>query len=192
MPSMVSVPVATPPAQPAKCGAQSVQGHPRGRVCHMDASVLFEPGSTYSFVSSYFASYLDMPRGYLNIHFHVSTPIGDSIIVDHMYHPCVVTVGGYETRIDFLLLNMVDFEVILGMDWLSSCHAILDCHDKTVMLMMPRLPRLEWKGSVGHSPKVISFLKAQWMIEKGCLAYLAFVRDVSADTTTFDSVAVVR
>ncbi|XP_070019565.1 protease Do-like 5, chloroplastic [Nicotiana sylvestris] len=41
--------------------------------------------------------------------------------------------------------DMVDFDVILGMDWLFPNYAILDCHSKTVMLAMPGLPRLEWR-----------------------------------------------
>ncbi|XP_070042772.1 uncharacterized protein [Nicotiana tomentosiformis] len=43
--------------------------------------------------------------------------------------------------VDLLLLDMVDFEVILGMDWLFSYHAILDSHAKTVTLVIPGLPR---------------------------------------------------
>ncbi|XP_070036564.1 uncharacterized protein [Nicotiana tomentosiformis] len=55
------------------------------------------------------------------------------------------------------------------------------------------LPWLEWRGTLDYIPnKVVSFLKAQWMVEKGCGAYLAFVRDVSADTPTVESVLVVR
>ncbi|XP_070042904.1 uncharacterized protein [Nicotiana tomentosiformis] len=85
---------------------------------------------------------------------------------------------------------MVDFEVnlvILDIDWLSPYHAILDFHAKTVMLAMPEFPRLEWRGFLGHTPsKVISFLKTQRMVEKGYLAYLAFMRDVSVDTPTVD------
>ncbi|XP_075079852.1 uncharacterized protein LOC142165131 [Nicotiana tabacum] len=38
----------------------------------------------------------------------------------------------------------------------------------------------------------MSSLKAQLMVEKRCLAYLAFVRDVSADTLTIDLVPTVR
>ncbi|XP_070009382.1 uncharacterized protein [Nicotiana sylvestris] len=88
---------------------------------------------------------------------------------------------------------MVDFDVILGMDWLSPCHAILDWHIKTVMLAMPGFPRIEWRGLLDYvSGRVISFLKAQRMVGKGCLAYLAFVRDVSAETPTIDSVSMVR
>ncbi|XP_070008246.1 uncharacterized protein [Nicotiana sylvestris] len=87
---------------------------------------------------------------------------------------------------------MVVFDVILGMDWLSLYHVILDFH---VMILTPAIPgllRLEWKGSLGCTPSTVSlFLKAQRMVEKGCLAYPNFVRDVSTDTLTIESVPVV-
>ncbi|XP_070056237.1 uncharacterized protein [Nicotiana tomentosiformis] len=190
---MVSTPVYIPPAHPAKGGGQAGRGRPReggqtrcyafpGRteaiasdvviicivpVCHRDASVVFDPGSTYLYVSSYFASYLDMSRDSLSTHVYVSTLVGDPIVVDHIYHCCLVTIVGYETRVDFLLFNIVDFDVILGMDWLLPYHAILDYHAKTMTLAMPGLPRLEWRGSFGHVPsRVVYFLKAQRMVEK--------------------------
>ncbi|XP_070039938.1 uncharacterized protein [Nicotiana tomentosiformis] len=88
---------------------------------------------------------------------------------------------------------MVDFNVILGMDWLLLYHAIFDCHAKTVTLAMPSLPWLEWRGTLYYVPNmVVSFLKAQWMVENGCDAYLAYVRDVSAYTPTVESVLVVK
>ncbi|XP_070048928.1 uncharacterized protein [Nicotiana tomentosiformis] len=80
-----------------------------------------------------------------------------------------------------------------GMDWLSPCHAILDCHTKIVMLAMPRLPKVEWRGSLDYVPsRLVFYLKAQRMGGKGCLSYLAFVGDVDADTPIIDSVPVVR
>ncbi|XP_070045998.1 uncharacterized protein [Nicotiana tomentosiformis] len=85
-------------------------------VCHRDDSVLFDPGSTYSYVSSYFASYLVVPNDSLSASVCVSTPMGDSVMVDHIYHSCVVTIGSLETSVDLLFLDMVDFDVILGMD----------------------------------------------------------------------------
>ncbi|XP_070041116.1 uncharacterized protein [Nicotiana tomentosiformis] len=124
---------------------------------------------------------------------YMSIPVSDSIMVDRVYRSSVVTIGGYETRVDSLLLSMVDFDVILGMYWLSSYHPILDCHAKTVTLAMPRLSRLEWRGSLDHvTSGAISYLKTQQMIEKGCLAYLAFVRDISDYAHTFELVPVVR
>ncbi|XP_070020660.1 uncharacterized protein [Nicotiana sylvestris] len=162
-------------------------------VCHRDASVLFDTGSTYSYMSSYFAHYLYMPRKSLISSVHVSIPVGDTIVVDRVYGSCVVTAGGLETRVDLLLLSMVDFNVILGMDWLSPCHDVLYCHAKTVILAMSRLPQIEWRGSLDYVPsRAITYLMAQRMVGKGCLSYLASVRDVSAETPTIDSVPVVQ
>ncbi|XP_070022420.1 uncharacterized protein [Nicotiana sylvestris] len=119
--------------------------------------------------------------------------MSDSIIVDRVYRSCGVIIGGLKTRVDILLLDIVDFDVILGMDWLSPYHAILDYHAKTMTLALPGLPRLEWRGTPGHSTdKVISYMKARRMVEKGCLAYLAYVCDSSAEVPFMDSVPVVR
>lgn len=189
---MISAPAATPPEQSVSDGAQPVLGHPRGGgwsgggevcfyafptrqedasfdvviscivlVCHKDDSVLFDPGSTYSYVSSYFSHYLDIPRDSFVMLVHVSIQVGDSIVVDHVYRSCIVTIGGYETRVD-LILFMVDFDVILGINWLSPYHTIFDCHAKIVTLAIPGLPRLEWRCSLDHvTGRVISYLKTQ-------------------------------
>ncbi|XP_070032533.1 uncharacterized protein [Nicotiana tomentosiformis] len=134
-------------------------------ICGRDISVLFDPGSTYLYVSSLFVHFLDVPREFLGTPIYVSTHMGDSLVVDWIYRSCMVTFCGYDTRADLLLLDMTDFEVILGMDWLSSYHAILDFHAKTVTLAMPELPRLEWKGSSSStSSRLISFLKTRHMI----------------------------
>ncbi|XP_070022110.1 uncharacterized protein [Nicotiana sylvestris] len=79
------------------------------------------------------------------------------------------------------------------MDLFSPYHTVLDYHAKTVTLAMLELPRLEWKSSsVSTSSRVISFLKAQHMVEKVCLAYLAYVRDTTVDSPTIDSVPIVQ
>lgn len=155
--------------------------------------MLFDPGSTYSYVSYYFAPYLVMPSDSLSIPVYVSTSVGDSIVVDRVHRSCIVVFGGLETCVDLLLLDMVDFDVILGMDWLSPYHAILDCHAKTVTLALPGLPRLQWRGTHGHSTRsAILYVKARRMVERGCLAYLAYVRDSSVEVPYIDSVPVVR
>ncbi|XP_070054649.1 uncharacterized protein [Nicotiana tomentosiformis] len=104
-----------------------------------------------------------------------------------------VVFGGFETRVDLLLLSMVDFDVILGMGWLSPYHAILNRYAKMVMLAIPGLSRLEWRGTLDYVPsRVVSFLKAKLMVGKGCDSYLAFMRNVSVNTPTVESVLIVR
>ena len=48
---------------------------------------------------------------------------------------------------------MIDLYVILDMDWLSSYHTILNFHAKKITLAMPRIPIVEWRGSISHPPK---------------------------------------
>ena len=50
-------------------------------VCDCMASVLFDPGSTFSYVSSSFATGLNLHCELLDIPIRVSTPVGESVIV---------------------------------------------------------------------------------------------------------------
>ena len=70
----------------------------------------------YSYVSSYFSPHLGVSRDSLSFPIYVSTPMGDSLIVDRVYRSCLIALSSFETRADLLLLSMVDFDVILGMD----------------------------------------------------------------------------
>ncbi|XP_049392021.1 uncharacterized protein LOC125856500 [Solanum stenotomum] len=92
-------------------------------------------------------------------------------------------------------LEIVDFDVNMGMDWLSSCYATFDCRAKVGRFHFPGEPVLEWKGNA-MMPRVrfISYLKAQKFIEKGCLYHLVHVRDLQAEKqmVTFHSVPVVN
>ena len=56
----------------------------------------------------------------------VSTLIGDSLVVDQFYRSCVVTINDVDTYADLIFLDMMDFDVILGMDWLSLYHVVMN------------------------------------------------------------------
>ena len=64
--------------------------------------------------------------------FEVSTPISESIIARRVYCNCIVTVCDRDTLDDLFDLDVVDFAVIIGMDWLDSCYAMVDCQSKIV------------------------------------------------------------
>ncbi|XP_049386729.1 uncharacterized protein LOC125850950, partial [Solanum stenotomum] len=162
-------------------------------VCHRPAFVLFDPGSTFSSVSTYFASGLELTCDRMSVPIRVFTPVGEPLVVNRVYRSCLVVLSGYETWVDMIRLDMLDFDVILGMDWLSPYHALLDCYAKTVTLAIPGIPRVEWRGTSGSYPnRVISHIRAQRMIDRGCLSYLAFIRDVGAESPAMESIPVVQ
>lgn len=59
-----------------------------------------------------------------------------------MYKSCVVTFPGRETWAYLIVLNMVDFDVILGMDWFAPYNNTLDCYAKTITLALPGMQRI--------------------------------------------------
>ena len=80
-----------------------------------------------------------------------------------------MTFVGSSTYEDLIILEMVDFDVILGMTWLSPNFEILDCKAKTVTLAKPGTDPLVWEGYYISTPvRIISFLRAKRMVSKGC------------------------
>ncbi|XP_015078162.1 uncharacterized protein LOC107021966 [Solanum pennellii] len=180
---------------PARAAAEASDDVISGTLflCHQPATILFDPGSTFSYVSIYFAPRLGMRSESLAEPVHVLTPVGEFLVVDQVLRSCLVTIQGYDTRADLIMLDMIDFDVILGMDWLSPYHVVLDCYAKTVTLSMPGVPPVLWQTAYSHTPTgIISFVRARRLVASGCLAYLAHIRDVSREGPSVDSVPVVR
>ncbi|XP_070007971.1 uncharacterized protein [Nicotiana sylvestris] len=46
----------------------------------------------------------------LGTHVYVSTHVDDSVVVDRIYRSCVVTFCDFETRVELMLLDIIDFE----------------------------------------------------------------------------------
>ncbi|XP_070032304.1 uncharacterized protein [Nicotiana tomentosiformis] len=69
-----------------------------------------------------------------------------SYVTPYVYRDCAITLHGRNTMDDLIELGMVDFDVIMGMDWLYSCFAKLDCRTRTVRFEFPNEQAIEWKG----------------------------------------------
>ncbi|XP_070046764.1 uncharacterized protein [Nicotiana tomentosiformis] len=123
----------------------------------------------------------------------VSTPIGESIMAVRVYRDYVVMVRGRNTMVDLIELGMVDFDVIMGMDWLYSCYAKLDCQTRTVRFEFPNESVIEWnRGDVVQKGRFIYYLKATKMINMWCLYHLVRVTDTNAEAPTLESMPFVN
>ncbi|WMV07858.1 hypothetical protein MTR67_001243, partial [Solanum verrucosum] len=131
--------------------------------------------------------------------FSVSTPVGDLVIARRVYRNCPISAFQKVTSADLVELEMidelemVDFDIILGIDWLHSCYASVDCRTRIVRFQFPHELILEWKGSsLVAMGRFISYLKARKMISRGYLYYLVWVKDSSSESLTLKSVLMVN
>ncbi|XP_047260405.1 uncharacterized protein LOC124893447, partial [Capsicum annuum] len=95
-------------------------------VCRKSALALLDPGSTYSNISSYYTPWLDLTSDLLSVPLRASTHVGDSLVVDRVFRSYVMTVSDVDTYADLIILDMLDFDVILGMGWLAHYHAVME------------------------------------------------------------------
>ena len=106
----------------------------------MHARVLFDYGATHSFISPYFETHLGRGIEPLGTPIVVATPTGDPIEVTQVVRACPIIIDGHSYYTNLVLLGIMGFQVILGMDWLSAHHAVLDCREKTLTLYCPDEP----------------------------------------------------
>ncbi|XP_070004699.1 uncharacterized protein [Nicotiana sylvestris] len=182
----------------ALSGRQSAEASPDVVTCILyvqviDCYALIDPGSSLSYFTPFIASSFGVEPEQLHEPFSVSNPVGDSITAVRVYRNCVVTICGHATMTDLIELGMVDFDVIMGMDWLYSCFVKLDCRTRVMRLEFPNESVIEWKGN-GVVPKgrFISYLKASKMIMKGCIYHLVWVADTTSEVSAPESVLVVN
>ena len=69
----------------------------------------------------------------------ITSPLGHSVRVNRMYKNCPLMVRDREFLVDLIALPFHEFDLILGMDWLSKHWAIVDCDKKTVLLKCSNL-----------------------------------------------------
>ncbi|WMV25494.1 hypothetical protein MTR67_018879 [Solanum verrucosum] len=125
-------------------------------------------------------------------YFYVSTPIGESIVAKGVYRNCPVSLSFRVTHIDLVELDMLDFNVILGMDWLNSCYASIDCRTRTVKFQFPNEPKSRKEENLCRKVGFVSCIKARNMISKGCIYHLVRLSDMDSKTPTFQLVRVVN
>ena len=101
--------------------------------------------------------------------------------------------NGMDTLANLMLLEMVDFDAILGMDWLASCYAVIDGHAKIVKFKMLGEPSFVYRGDNWLTPAtLISLLATLYLMDKGNPGFLALVKNIETEVPNLYQVLVVR
>ena len=80
---------------------------------------LIDLGSTHSYVCTNIPNLGNLLRSEIEYDILVTNPPGHSVIVNKVYRDCPIKIREYEFLGDLIELSFKEFDVILGMDWLS-------------------------------------------------------------------------
>ena len=94
------------------------------KIASSNVYTLFDPGATHSFIAtSFIKKTKEMSPTPLENNLCVRTPSREVILVNSICKDCVLSIEDREMKADLLVLEMKDFDLILGMDWLAAYHA---------------------------------------------------------------------
>ena len=62
----------------------------------------------------------------------VFTPAKELVKVTHVYRACPILFIGFSTSAELVILDMTNFDIILGMNFLSLYYVVLNCYTKYV------------------------------------------------------------
>ncbi|XP_056163078.1 uncharacterized protein LOC130136767 [Syzygium oleosum] len=156
------------------------------------AYTLFDSGATYSFVAKQFVELLGLSPKPLRVVYSISTPLKDSVVSAVGCADCKLSIGGREDSIDFIILTIFDFNVLIGMDWLTKQPATVNCYRKTIQFEPLGSVGFEFVGNRGGpSIPLISSLEVTRLLDEGCQCYLATVVDTLVEESKVQDIAIV-
>ena len=95
--------------------------------------VLFDSGATHSFVSKLCVDDIGLPVRELHFKLLVSTPASETVLISVVCAECPIVVERRRFKINLICLPLQGLDVILGMDWLSTNHILIDCGQKRLV-----------------------------------------------------------
>ncbi|XP_060972561.1 uncharacterized protein LOC133038427 [Cannabis sativa] len=99
-----------------------------GKLC----TVLFDSGATHSFIALKMTDKLELPYVNFSYKFMTEFPSGEVMISSRGVRDAPIRIADKELSGDLIELEMRDYDLILGMDWLSRHGATIDCRKRTV------------------------------------------------------------
>ncbi|GKB98928.1 putative reverse transcriptase domain-containing protein, partial [Tanacetum coccineum] len=95
-----------------------------------------------------------------------------------MLRGCTLGLLGRPFDIDLMPVELGSFDVIIGMDWLAKNHAVIICDENIVRIPYGNeilIVQGDKRDKKKSTLNIISSVKAQKYMEKGCQLFLAHV-----------------
>ncbi|XP_073046072.1 uncharacterized protein [Primulina eburnea] len=151
-------------------------------VNEMPAYVLFDSGATHSFISKRFTKKLRLTPELLVEPFRVATPTSKTIETHRVHRKCKICINEHLFQAELIQLNMVEFDIILGMDWLARNNAMVDCKGKSVRIRTPDKKEVVYHGKSKKRKSLLSASQTWKAMNSGEDIYLTMVNVVKEES----------
>ena len=110
------------------------------------ARVLFDSSASHSFIAASVVIELDLEVETLEEPFYVSSPLGIRARIWMICRGCELEISGTLLTVDLRIMDMSEFDVILGMDWLTAYKVVIDCERRRVTAYTQDGTRVVFQG----------------------------------------------
>ena len=94
--------------------------------------MLFDYGALHSFIAASVVIELGLEVEALEEPLYVSSPLGIRARIEMICHGCKLEISGILLIVDLRVMDMSEFDIILGMDWLTAYRVVIDCERRRV------------------------------------------------------------
>ena len=96
------------------------------------ARVFFDSGASHLFIAASVVIELGLEVEALEEPLYVSSPLGIRARIGMIFCGCELEISGILLTVDLRVMDMLEFDVILGMDWLTAYRVVIDCERRRI------------------------------------------------------------
>jgi hypothetical protein len=105
-------------------------------VSNYPAIILFDSGASHSFISTKFSAKCQLPFHHTNGAITISTP-GGRVATYQINRHVPIKLGSFIFKTTLLIMELDSVDIILGTDWLSRHHAVIDVAARAIEIHSP-------------------------------------------------------
>ena len=158
----------------------------------MSVYALIDPGSSHSYICMTNDKLKNLQVEFTENYMLVTNPLGDEVLAKKVVKDCPIEIHGKVFLGNLMELPFREFDVILGMDWLTKHKAMVDCEKKRVTLQTADGEEVTLVGKrADYLHNVISAMEARRLVQKGCEAYLVYALQADQEPSPIQSIPTV-
>ena len=108
--------------------------------------MLFDSGASHLFIVVSVVIELILEVEALEEPLYVSSPLGIRARIGMIYRGYELRISGILLTVDLRVIDMSEFDVILGMDWMTTYRVVIDCEHRRVTAYTQDGTRVTFKG----------------------------------------------